>query len=156
MPRYPQPFNDIVHFFDRLEDRVRHKLVHYRILYAVIATVGLVLFWRGIWLFIDDLPFFSNPLISILFGLAILLITGVYVTMIGTEIIRATLEREGRTLREISRAVTREAAAKEEGPATANVPEQEPIALLLQEVKELKSRLDALLAALAKEHETKK
>jgi uncharacterized membrane protein len=67
----------IVHYFDKLEDRVRAKLSHYPILYAFIGGVGIVLFWRGIWHTADDINLSSG--LSLVLGLFILLMTGVFV-----------------------------------------------------------------------------
>ena len=80
----------IVRFFDKLEDRVRGKLSHYPILYALVGGVGVVLFWRGVWHIADDLNFGS--IISIIIGSIILLITGVFVSeFIGSKLIMSGL-----------------------------------------------------------------
>lgn len=98
----------ILHFFDKLEDRVRGYLSHYPILYAIVGGVGVVLFWRGVWLTTDEAvvlvaasqamggaatinvpgaAWWDGPL-SFFVGLAILLVTGVFVSdFIGNEII---------------------------------------------------------------------
>ncbi|MDO8430474.1 MAG: hypothetical protein Q7S72_00580, partial [Candidatus Taylorbacteria bacterium] len=67
-----------VRFFDKLEDKVRGKLSHYPILYALIGGVGVVLFWRGVWHIADDID--MNSIISIVVGTVILLMTGVFVS----------------------------------------------------------------------------
>jgi hypothetical protein len=77
---------DIVKFFDKLEDKVRGHLSHYPIFYAFIGGAGVVLFWRGIWHSADDLSLGS--LASLVIGLVILLITGVFVSsFIGNRLI---------------------------------------------------------------------
>lgn len=97
----------ILNFFDKFEDHVRGWLSHYPIFYAIIGGVGIVLFWRGVWLTADfifeiwfaclphtcstinsaSIPWWDGPL-SFLIGLAILLATGVFVSnFIGNEII---------------------------------------------------------------------
>ncbi len=104
----------IIGFFDKLEDRVRARLAHFPIIYAVIDGVGIVLFWRGVWLTADylsevvvacnpgacssigkiDIVWWDGP-VSMLFGIAILLMTGVFVSnFIGNEIIIAGLRGE--------------------------------------------------------------
>ena len=78
--------NNVVKFFDKLEDRVRGKLSHYPILYALIGGIGAVLFWRGVWHFADD----SNvsSIASTIIGGTILLMTGVFVSaFIGNRLI---------------------------------------------------------------------
>jgi hypothetical protein len=76
----------VVKFFDRLEDKIRAKLSHYPILYAVLGGVGIVLFWRGVWHTADELKLGS--LISFFLGTVILLLTGVFVSQfIGNRLI---------------------------------------------------------------------
>lgn len=109
----------LLNFFDKLEDRVRGRLSHYPILYALVGGAGIVLFWRGVWLTADflletitiwqsasgstirsvNIPWWDGPL-SILVSLIILLITGVFVSnFIGNEIIITGL-RGGKKLSE--------------------------------------------------------
>src|SRR3989344_5760419 len=76
----------IVKFFDKLEDKIRGKLSHYPILYALIGGIGIVLFWRGVWHIADDINLSS--IISILIGSILLLLTGVFVSaFIGSKLI---------------------------------------------------------------------
>lgn len=95
----------IIKFFDKLEDRVRGRLSHYPILYAIIGGIGTVLFWRGVWHLADFVSMVYLPgninesstvslaspvdgLISFFAGLVLLLMTGLYVaTFIGEHII---------------------------------------------------------------------
>ncbi len=90
----------ILHQFDKLEDRVRGYLSNYPIIYALIGGLGIVLFWRGVWITADyfagdklgtiwDGPF--TTLISII----ILLTTGIFVaSFIGEQIIISGLKGE--------------------------------------------------------------
>lgn len=75
-----------VKFFDKLEDKVRGKLSHYPILYAIIGGIGVVLFWRGVWHLADDVNIGS--VVSMIIGAIILLMTGVFVSaFIGNRLI---------------------------------------------------------------------
>ena len=85
--------NKIIKFFDKLEDKIRGKLSHYPILYAFIGGIGIVLFWRGIWEFANDINLGS--IISIIIGTVILLLTGVFVSaLIGGRLIISGLTGE--------------------------------------------------------------
>lgn len=83
----------IVRFFDKLEDKIRGHLSHYPIIYALLGGVGVVLFWRGVWHIADD---FNMPsAASLLFGIILLLLTGVFVSaFIGNKLIITGLSGE--------------------------------------------------------------
>jgi len=73
-------------FLERLGYKFRGKLSHHPIIYAFIGGTGIVLFWRGVWHTADDVGMSSS--ISLLAGLVILLITGVFVyEFIGNKLI---------------------------------------------------------------------
>ncbi len=83
----------VIHFFDRLEDRVRIHLSHYPIIYAFIGGIGIALFWRGAWMMADELQITSIE--SLIAGTIILLMTGLFVSFfIGEEIILTGIKRE--------------------------------------------------------------
>lgn len=98
---------NILSFFDRLEDRTRAKLSHTPLLYAFLAGIGVVLFWRGVWHTTDfltayilgksGLTFFDavdGPL-SFALGTMMLLVTGVYVSaFIGNRLLMTGLSGE--------------------------------------------------------------
>ena len=82
-----------MNFLDKLERRVRGKLSHYPIFYAFVGGIGVVLFWRGVWHTADDLNLGS--LISIIIGVVILILTGVFVSsFIGNQLIISGLVGE--------------------------------------------------------------
>lgn len=102
----------ILRFFDKLEDRIRGFLSRHPLWYALIAGVGLVLFWRGVWHTVDAIadivwngaelhsamdlssPFWDGP-ISLVIGSAMLLSCGVFVSeLLGKEIIISGLRGE--------------------------------------------------------------
>lgn len=103
-------FNGILNFFDKLEDGVRKWLSGYPLLYAFIGGTGVIIFWRGIWHLMDylmeyfttvnkssdigTLIWWDGPL-SIVIGLVILLITGIFTSsFIGNEIIISGIKGE--------------------------------------------------------------
>lgn len=84
---------EVVKFFDKLEDKIRGHLSHYPIVYALLGGIGVVLFWRGVWHIADD---FNIPsAVSLIFGILLLLITGVFVSaFIGNKLIISGLNGE--------------------------------------------------------------
>ena len=89
-------------FFDKLEDKVRARLSHRSILYALIGGACTVLFWRGVWhtgdLLMEQGGFlgwlFYEP-ITIIWTSAILLLTGLFVSnFIGERIVISGLKKE--------------------------------------------------------------
>ena len=83
----------IIQFFDKLEDKIRGKLSHYPILYAIIGGVGVVLFWRGVWHIADDLN--VGSVVSLIIGTVFLLMTGGFVSaFIGSRLIISGLSGE--------------------------------------------------------------
>ncbi len=106
----------IIHFFDKLEDKVRGRLSHYPILYGIVGAIGTVLMWRGIWHTADflssryfhpaagamgvidasiDGPFLWDGFISLVLGLVMLLMTGLFVAaFIGDHVIISGLRHE--------------------------------------------------------------
>ncbi|MFA6251708.1 MAG: hypothetical protein WC603_03735 [Candidatus Paceibacterota bacterium] len=87
--------NAIHKVLDSIEDKARIKLVHHPIVYAFIGSVGIVSIWRGIWHISDDWGVSSWG--SLIFGLAITVLTGLFVSFfIGENIIISGLNKEKR------------------------------------------------------------
>jgi hypothetical protein len=93
---------NIVHYFDKLEDRIRGRLSRYPIIYTLIGGVGIVLFWRGVWLTTDDIAMLlpdkyvwvDGPL-SVIVSCLMLLLTGLFVSFFITDkIILSGLKQE--------------------------------------------------------------
>jgi hypothetical protein len=92
----------IYHLFDRLEDHIRAGLARHMFVYTFIGGMGIVLFWRGIWHTADVLEglggiwgLLFSPLGSIVLAVAILLATGLFVSMfIGDSIIISGINNE--------------------------------------------------------------
>lgn len=84
----------IVVFFDKLEDKIRARLSHKPILYAIIGGIGIVLFWKGVWETAELFPILYGP-VSVVLGTVILLLTGLMVSFfIGDSIIISGFKRE--------------------------------------------------------------
>ncbi|MFA6430406.1 MAG: hypothetical protein WC229_02000 [Candidatus Paceibacterota bacterium] len=104
----------ILRFFDKLEDRVRIRLSHRSIFYALVGGSLVVLFWRGIWHSADilmekgaEMYMYNGSLFgkilyyvfyepnTIVWTALLLLLTGLFVaTMIGDRIILSGLKHE--------------------------------------------------------------
>lgn len=69
---------NILTFFDKLEDKVRFRLSHHPVIYAVISGIGATLFFRGIWLIADQYTFMTGW-VTFIISLVILLLTGALV-----------------------------------------------------------------------------
>lgn len=84
----------VIKFFDKLEDVIRAGLSRMPLLYSIIGGIGVVLFWRGVWMMADDLSFMTGP-VSTLAGLIILMLIGLMVSVfVGDRIIISGLKRE--------------------------------------------------------------
>ncbi|MEK7607420.1 MAG: hypothetical protein AAB484_00640 [Patescibacteria group bacterium] len=92
----------IIHFFDKLEDKIRGNLSHIPIPYSIIGGVLVVLFWRGIWHTADILMskggilgfIFYEP-VQVVITMIGLLMTGLAVSVfIGDRIIISGLRHE--------------------------------------------------------------
>ncbi len=84
----------ILSFFDKLEDNIRAALSRRPIIYAFVGGTAIVLFWRGVWMVADTIPFLTGP-ISIFASVTILLAMGLFVSFfIGDDIIISGLKKE--------------------------------------------------------------
>ena len=102
-------FISIVRFFDKLEDRVRARLSHRSIFYALIGGTMVIIFWRGVWHTADIImagdvwmqgiygfwgTVFYEP-ITVIWAGAVLLMTGLFVSsFIGERIVISGLKKE--------------------------------------------------------------
>ena len=88
-------FHKIYDFFDRLEDKIRAKLTHFPLIYALIGSIGIVLIWRGIWHIADD---WGMPgWVSLVLGILLTMLTGLFVSFfIGENILISGLNKEKR------------------------------------------------------------
>jgi hypothetical protein len=84
----------IITYFDKLEDRIRIKLSHKPIVYAIVGGVGIVLFWKGVWETAELIPILHGPG-SIIVGTLILMLSGLMVSFfIGDSIILSGFKKE--------------------------------------------------------------
>ena len=83
----------ILKFFDILEDIVRSWLSKRPILYGLIAGIGAVLFFRGVWHIADEMNIGS--IASLIISAIVLLISGVFVShFVGDQLILSGLKKE--------------------------------------------------------------
>ena len=59
-------------YFDKLEDRIRFRLSRHPITYAIIGAIGIILVWKGVWDFADEVHL--TGIYAFLLGLIILLV----------------------------------------------------------------------------------
>ena len=84
----------ILSFFDKLEDNIRAAFSRRPIIYAFVGGTAIVLFWRGVWMVADTIPFLTGP-VSVLVSVVILLVMGLFVSFfIGDNIIISGLKKE--------------------------------------------------------------
>ena len=121
---------NVINLFDRVEDCVRSWLSHRPILYGLLAGVGIVLFWRGVWHTADYLSALVNASVlgsssvdlasmvwwdgplSLVAGSVLLLTAGAFVSsFIGNEIIMSGLRGEKKLSERTEREVRHEVGA---------------------------------------------
>lgn len=84
----------LISYFDRLEDRIRIRLSHSPILYALVGAVGIILLWKGVWEVAELIPALHG-FGSIVAGVVILLASGLLVSFfIGDSIIMSGFKKE--------------------------------------------------------------
>ncbi len=116
--------------FKRAEGAFRRALKRHPFLYAFVGGVGIVLFWRGVWLFVDflsltflpphgavasiDLGVGADSLISLAVGIALLLSTGLFVSeLLSGETVISQIKQEEHVTEETEKEV-KEVEAEEE------------------------------------------
>ncbi len=87
---------EILYFFDKLEDKIRAALSRRPVIYAFVGGTAIVLFWRGVWMVADTIPFLTGP-VSMLVSITMLLAMGLFVSFfIGDTILISGLKKEKR------------------------------------------------------------
>ncbi len=101
-------------FFDKLEDKIREYLSRRPILYAFLAGVGTVFFFRGVWMIADKFYFLTGP-VTLVISLVILLATGTLVFhFVGDSVITSGIKREKKLIDKTEAEVRAETATLEE------------------------------------------
>jgi hypothetical protein len=130
----------ILHFFDKLEDRIRLNLSHHPIVYTFIGAIAIVLFWRGVWHTADLLAarggvigfLFYEP-VNLIIVVIILLATGLFVSyFIGDTILISGLTGQ----KKITEKTERELAT-----------EEHEIGQLREVVQDMKKEIDEIKEA---------
>ncbi|HDQ16885.1 MAG TPA: hypothetical protein ENN31_02060 [Candidatus Vogelbacteria bacterium] len=73
----------IIKYFDHLEDKIRHHLSNRPLFYAFLSGLGVVLFFRGVWMIFDGFPIFYEKdwsgWLTLLLSILIMLSIGTFV-----------------------------------------------------------------------------
>lgn len=134
----------IIHFFDKLEDRIRGRLSLSPIIYALIGGVSMVLFWRGVWHTADILmvkggvlgTIFYEP-ITIVWTLIVMLLTGLFASFfIGENIVISGLRHDKKLFEK-----TAEEVLEEEGEIASTI---QHIKVIEKELAELTAKISRL------------
>lgn len=84
----------VIRFFDLLEDKVRARLSRHPVVYGIVSGLGIVMFYRGVWMVLDDMPIMTGP-ITLIASTVILLISGVFVSQfVSNHIILSGIKKE--------------------------------------------------------------
>lgn len=81
-------------FFDVLEDRIRFTLSKRPLLYGLISGIGIVFFFRGVWLLADEFSFMTG-FVTFVASIVILLLSGAFVEhFVSDKIIASGIKKE--------------------------------------------------------------
>ena len=91
---YNENMRIIFKFFDVLEDKIRFSLSKRPILYGLISGIGIVFFFRGVWLLADEFSFMTG-LVTLVASVIILLLSGAFVEhFVSDKIISSGIRQE--------------------------------------------------------------
>lgn len=125
----------ITKFFDQLEDAIRQRLSRRPIVYAFIAGLAIVLFWRGVWT-LADLFAFMTPGVSLIVSIGLMLLTGTFVSFfIGERLIFSGLKKEKRSDQKTEEEFSQEEASRK---------------IILTEIQEMKKEILAIKSMVEK------
>ena len=132
----------LIHFFDRLEDKVREFLSRHPIVYSLVGGVAIVLFWRGVWHTADDLmlPNFGTAVVAAL----VLALSGIFVSFfIGDSILISGLKGEKKVIDKTKDEVLREANVLKDIQKEVTV-EAHSLADVREELKNIRHLLEEI------------
>lgn len=72
-----------VDFFDVKRQEFSYRFSKHSALFALIGSIGFIMFWHGLSGVIDLIPILNIPVISLVFGLSILVLSGFFYTFAG-------------------------------------------------------------------------
>ena len=138
----------VLRAFDKLEDRIRSGLSKQPLLYALIGGVGIVLFWRGVWGIADSLPYLSDPVVSLLVSLVLLLSVGLFVSFfIGDSILLSGIRGEKKLIEKTETDIRKEGQIL--GTLESEVKEEVKIlGEIKEELKEQRREVEAIKQSL--------
>jgi mannitol-specific phosphotransferase system IIBC component len=133
----------ILNFFDKFEDHIRGNLSRYPILYTIIGSIAIVLFWRGVWHTADILQakggilgiIFYEP-VNMIIVVLVLLATGLFVSyFIGDTILISGLKQQKKTTEKTEKEIKDEEGRLDE---------------IRDSIKEIKSEVDEIIKVIEK------
>lgn len=133
----------LLNFFDKLEDRIRGSLSRYPIVYTIIGSIAIVLFWRGVWHTADILQekggilgfIFYEP-VNMIIVVFVLLATGLFVSyFIGDTILISGLKQQKKTTEKTEKEIRDEEGRLDE---------------IRDTIKEIKDEVDEIKDAIEK------
>lgn len=84
----------IIKFLDLLEDKARARLSRHPLLYGVVSGVGIVMFYRGVWMVLDEYQIMTGW-VTLVVATTILLLSGVFVYhFVGNSIIISGIKKD--------------------------------------------------------------
>ncbi len=142
-PGAPTNMKRILNFFDKFEDHVRGNLSRYPILYTIIGSIAIILFWRGVWHTADILQakggilgfIFYEP-VNMIIVVIVLLATGLFVSyFIGDTILISGLKQQKKTTEKTEKEIKDEEVRLDE---------------IRDSIKELKSEVEEIIEVIEK------
>jgi hypothetical protein len=133
----------ILNFFDKFEDHIRGNLSRYPILYTIIGSIAIVLFWRGVWHTADILQAKGGILgiifyerVNMIIVVLVLLATGLFVSyFIGDTILISGLKQQKKTTEKTEKEIKDEEGRLDE---------------IRDSIKEIKSEVDEIIKVIEK------
>jgi hypothetical protein len=99
----------LIKFFDVLEDKIRARLSRHPLVYGLVSGVGIVMFYRGLWMVFDEYPFMTGW-VTLIIATVILLLSGVFVSQfVSNHIILSGIKKEKKLVEQVGQEVKAEA-----------------------------------------------